>query len=408
MAPGLCWDRCVSIEQSGTAQPRQTVVAAAALFVFGAALIAVGFTGLWSGGPVGAGAPTSAWWFLLPLGAACGAVVLRARLPRTALVVATAALLADLYLGSSLGTLLAFYDVLYGAAITASPRLRRVLAVCAAVGIGTPALAVLVAGGDPRVAFFIALQLFALLATPLWWASDVRRRNELLDLAAQRTADLERIHALSRDRAIADERTAMARDVHDVVASHMSAIALRSGAALAGPPDAEADRAALEAIRASALAAHADLRSMITLLRDSAPTPLEAPTLADLPALLDRAGSMGITVRLDDARDADAPALAAPTEHAAFRITQEAVMNAVQHAQGSEVAVRIDSAHSGGIDLTVRSTRTGDGVDSASSAHDGLGLLTMAERARAVGGDLRVEPTDRDWVVAAHLPAAAP
>jgi signal transduction histidine kinase len=227
----------------------------------------------------------------------------------------------------------------------------------------------------------------------------------LLELAAERTADLERIHALSRDRAIADERTAMARDVHDVVASHMAAIALRSGAALSTPPDSVGDRAALEAIRASALAAHADLRSMITLLRDSAPLPLEASTLADLPALLDRAGSMGVSVRLDDARDAAAPRLPARTEHAAFRITQEAVMNAVQHAQGGEVAVRIDTAHSGGIDLTVRSTRTEPQAASATSAHDGVGLLTMAERARAVGGDLRVDPTDRYWVVAAHLPA---
>ena len=395
----------MTIEQSSRRTPQ--LLSAAAMLAFGTGLIAVGFTGLWSGGPVGAGAPPSAWWFLLPLAAACAAMAVKPLLPRTALAVATLALLADLYLGSSLGTLLAFYDVLYGAALAASPRLRRVLVVGAAVGIGTPAVTVLVVDGDPRVAFFVALQLFALLATPLWWASDVRRRNELLALAAQRTADLERIHALSRDRAIADERTAMARDVHDVVASHMSAIALRSGAALAGPPDTEADRDALEAIRASALAAHADLRSMITLLRDSTPARSESATLADVPALLARAESMGVTVRLDDARDTASIPLPAPTEHAAFRIAQEAVMNAVQHAQGSEVAVRIETANTGGLDLSVRSTRTGGGVASGSSTHSGVGLLTMAERARAVGGELRVEPTERHWVVAAHLPAAA-
>ena len=386
---------------------------AAVAFALGAALVAVGLTGLWSGGPVGAADAPAAWWYLLPLAVACGAVLIKRRTPRVALAVATAALLADLYLGSSLGTLLAFYDVLYTVALSASLTLRRVLVGGAAVAIGGPAVAVLITGGDLRIALFIGLQLFALLATPLWWASDVRKRNELLDLAAQRSADLERIHALSRDRAISEERTAMARDLHDGVASHLSAIAIRSGAALAAPSDdpagqAAADRAALEAIRESALAAHADMRSMITLLRDSAPAPLEGATLADLPALLERAGAMGISVRLDDARSADVAPIPPPAEHAAYRIAQEAVMNAVKHAPGSAVVVRLDAADGRGLDLSVRSTRTGGGAAAVSSDHDGVGLVTMAERARSVGGDLVVDATDGDWTVRAHLPEASP
>ena len=386
---------------------------AAVAFALGAALVAVGLTGLWSGGPVGAADAPAAWWYLPPLAVACGAVLIKRRTPRVALAVASAALLADLYLGSSLGTLLAFYDVLYTVALSASLILRRVLVGGAAVAIGGPAVAVLITGGDLRIALFIGLQLFALLATPLWWASDVRKRNELLDLAAQRSADLERIHALSRDRAISEERTAMARDLHDGVASHLSAIAIRSGAALAAPSDdpadqAAADRAALEAIRESALAAHADMRSMITLLRDSAPAPLEGATLADLPALLERAGAMGISVRLDDARSPDVAPIPPPAEHAAYRIAQEAVMNAVKHAPGSAVVVRLDAADGRGLDLSVRSTRTGGGASTVSSDHDGVGLVTMAERARSVGGDLVVDATDGDWTVRAHLPEASP
>lgn len=384
-------------------------VAAGLTFALGGALIALGVTGLWSGAFVGQGAPGSQWWFLLPLGVACGAMLLKRRAPRTALVIATAALLFDLYLGSSLGTLLAFYDVLYSAAIAASPRLRRVLVVGAAVGIAGPAVAALLAGADLRVALFVGLQLFALLATPLWWASDVRKRNEIIALAAERTTDLERIHALSRERAVADERTAMARDVHDLVASHMSAVAIRSAAALASPPDADRDRAALEAIRESALAAHTDLRSMITLLRSTAHAPLESATLADLAGLVDRARGMGIAVRLETPEPASLADVDPATQNTAYRIAQEALMNAAKHAPGSDVVVLVSSAGDGGADLTVRSTRTvaGGGAE-ASAPHDGVGLVTMAERAHAVGGRLDVESGDSEWVVAAHLPGARP
>jgi signal transduction histidine kinase len=388
--------------------------AAAGLFALGVGLIAIGFTDLWSGGLVGAGSPDSGWWFALPLAVACAGVLAKNRAPRVALVIATVGLLADLYLGSSLGTLLAFYDVLYAVAMTASPRLRRVLAVAAGVAIVGPAVGVSLGGADLRVALFVGLQLFALLATPLWWASDVRKRNEMIELAAQRAADLGRIHDLSRQRAVGEERTAMARDLHDVVASHMSAIAIRSGAALAAAPDGTRDRAALEAIRESALAAHADMRSMITLLRDSAPSSLAASpqhtpatpgaaTLADLPELLRRAHGMGVNPRLADERDAAAPVSPA-IEHAGFRIAQEAVMNAVQHAPGCEVEVRLATADDGGLHLRVRSTRPRRVAEAVSSGHDGVGLATMAERARAVGGELSVDSTDAEWVVEARLP----
>ena len=382
-------------------------VAAAATFALGALLVALGVTGLWSGAFVGAGTPESDWWYLLPLAVACGAMLLKRRAPRIALVIATGALLADLYLGSSLGTLLAFYDVLYSAAIAATPRLRRVLVGGAVVGIAGPALAALFVGADLRVALFVALQLFALLATPLWWASDVRKRNEIIALAAERTADLERIHTLSRERAVADERTAMAREVHDVVASHMSAIAIRSAAALATPPDAGRDRAALEAIRESALAAHGDMRSMITLLRATTPAPLEAATIADLGPLVDRARDMGVSVALQGVGPDAAADVDPQTQNTVYRITQEALVNAAKHAPGGHVVVRVSALGEGGIDLSVRSARTVGGASAeASSAHDGVGLVTMAERARAVGGELDVRSTDTEWVVAARLPGA--
>jgi signal transduction histidine kinase len=383
-------------------------VAAAVTFVAGAVLIALGLTGLWSGAFVGAGSPADPWWFLVPLAIACVGVLLRRRAPHAALAVGTLALLLDLHLGSSLGTLVAFYDVLYSAALVGSRRLRSVLAVAAGTIVAVACVAALVSGAELRVALFVGLQLAALLVTPLWWASDVRKRNELLELADQRAADVERIHALSRERALGDARTAMARDLHDIVASHMSAIAIRSAASLAGAPDADRDRAALAAIRESALAGHADMRAMIALLRsgDASPDATVAVS-ASVDDLLETARGLGLDVRLEGG-DPDAAATAPlAVQHALHRILQEALTNAVKHAPGARVAVALTTGADGALDLSVRSSRSRPPREAATSAgHDGIGLATMAERARAVGGTLTVDADDEHWTVAAHLPGA--
>jgi len=405
--PPLCWDGSVTPSDPARPPPSRHWPAplyAAVAFLAGAGLIAIGIVRLWSGSLVGAGRPESVWWFLLPLGIACIALLLRDRAPRWALAIVTVALALDLYFGSSLGTLLVFYEVLFAAAVHASAPMRRVLTAGASVAIAVPVGFALVVEGDVRLAFFLALQLFALLATPLWWASDVRKKNEIIALAAQREIDRERLHELATERSIAEERTTMARDLHDVVASHLSAIAIRSAAALAGEPDAGSDRAALEAIRASALAAHDDMRSMIALLRsDTAGSAIVTPAgLGELDALLDHARGLGIAVSFRGSR---APATTARVEQALVRILQESLLNVVRHAPGASVAVSIDEAD-GAVVLVVRSTRT-DGPATPQDRTAGVGLATMAERAALVGGSLEVASTGGEWTVTASLPGAA-
>src|SRR5690606_16907716 len=145
----------------------------------------------------------------------------------------------------------------------------------------------------------VTLQVAAMLLVPIWWALDVRHRTELADAATAR-ADLEASRAAERARAqdaerrgaVQAERSRMARELHDAVAGDVSALVIRAGAALAGPPG-PGDRESLAAVRESGLHALGELRTMIEVLAgDGEPDPV-APTLTEDGAeLLGRSGAI--------------------------------------------------------------------------------------------------------------------
>jgi signal transduction histidine kinase len=203
-----------------------------------------------------------------------------------------------------------------------------------------------------------------------------------------------------------DARTAMARDLHDIVASHMSAIAIRSGVSLAATPDSARDRAALAAIRESALAGHADMRAMIALLRSGEAGDGAIAASGSVDDLVENARGLGLDVRVEGVEPDAAAGSPLAVQHALHRILQESLTNAVKHAPGSAVVVALDSGDDGSLDLSVRSTRTGAPSAGPSADAAGIGLVTMAERAEAVGGTLAVDTTDTHWTVRAHLPGA--
>jgi signal transduction histidine kinase len=304
------------------------------------------------------------------------------------------------------------FDALYTAALTISPvARRRIVWTVAVVSVGAP-VAMLVAGSDPRAAVVTLLQCVALFGTPLWWASDVRQRTELAELESRR-ADLERERAdlarevavdavriaeLDRESAVREERARMARDLHDVVAGHLSAVAIHTEATLASP-DTSRDRDTLRTVRAGALEALAEMRSMILVLRGR-PDPVTAPAgLARLDALVAAARSAGQDVVV--VGDTPAP-LPAATDQAAFRIVQESLTNAARHAPGSAIEVAL-SAHDR-VEVVV-SNRLGQAAEPPLST--ATGLLTMRERAEALGGTLVAGPSDGRWIVRASLPRVA-
>lgn len=199
------------------------------------------------------------------------------------------------------------------------------------------------------------------------------------------------------------ERAQLARELHDTVGHHVSAIAIRAQAGqllAATRPSAAVD--ALAVIEREASRALAEMRSVVGGLRDGESAPLAPqPGVADLEQL-----AVGADTRVRIDRSGYLADLAPSVDAAIYRIAQESVTNAVRHAAR---ATRIDVGVAGDADR-VRVTVTDDGepgVDGRGAG--GYGLVGMAERATLLGGTLDAGPEDgRGWRVHAVLPRVGP
>jgi signal transduction histidine kinase len=252
---------------------------------------------------------------------------------------------------------------------------------------------------DLRVAVIVTLAVVPFVITPVWWAAHVRRRRA-------NAAQLARIAELDRRVAVAAERGRMARDLHDVIAGHLSAIAIQSGAVLSVADDARTARTVLTSVRQNSVHALEEMRAMIGLLRDDAETLADETTaparLAELSRLVAsaRAGGMRVTVEstVDDER------LPVAIDLTAYRIAQEALTNTMKHAPGGQVRIEISRC---GDKLTVE-VHNDLRADHVAREPDGRGhgLLNMRARADAVGGTLSAGPVGGGWLVRAELPVA--
>ncbi|MGW6003816.1 histidine kinase [Oerskovia enterophila] len=495
--------RAVSTVATGlrTDSRRGDAYNAVGMLVIGVLLLLVDVVQVWSIPPLVT--VDARWWHVLPLLVGCVALVVKREHPAVALSVGAVAFVVDLSFGGSLGMVLVLWDLLYASGLHGSRRLRTVVGV--AVGVLVVAVAVLTGEHYRDVQGFVlgGIQVAAILATPLWWAANVRQKSDLADLAAeradleaeradleaQRAADLEQIATLGQHEAVRAERAAMARDLHDVIASHLSAIAIHSGAALASPPDAARDRAALELVRSSSITSLEEMRAMILLLRsdlprDGAPSggasgvdqlsergrgmdrrnsdtlspdggpPYprdEVPTtstsqvsergrgtdrrssdnratvlageavaaparLARLDDVLGSARAQGLTVDVEDPDGARSATLPAAVDQAAHRIAQEALTNAAKHAPGGRVLVTLGLGRDR-LTVEVTSSLTDEPRPLPPSLSTRTGLLTMRERAEALGGAFTAGPVARTagppaaagaWRVRALLPLGRP
>jgi len=197
------------------------------------------------------------------------------------------------------------------------------------------------------------------------------------------------------------ERVALARELHDVVAHHVSAIAVQAqaGGLVAGTrPEKAAE--ALAAIEAEATRTLAEMRAMVRVMReDDAAVYAPPPGVADLGALARTDATPAVEVSLSGALSG----LGAPVDAALYRLAQESLTNAVRHSR-SATRVVIDVRRDGDL---VRLRVTDDGhPDPTPRADPGFGLLGMAERAELLGGLLTAGPgAAGGWVVEAVLPA---
>ena len=207
---------------------------------------------------------------------------------------------------------------------------------------------------------------------------------------------LERASAARQARAEADRRQAneerlrIARELHDVVAHHMSLINVQAGVALhlvdRRPEQAQT---ALAAIKDASKEALAELRALVGVLRDESEAAPRAPAsmLASLDGLVERTGHAGLTVR--KLVEGDVRPLPASVELAAFRIVQEAVTNVVRHAGARRADIRLDYRPDVFF-VQVDDDGTGARVG---ALHEGSGIRGMRERAAALGGALTVGPS---------------
>jgi signal transduction histidine kinase len=226
------------------------------------------------------------------------------------------------------------------------------------------------------------------------------RRRAQRALAAQN----KRIELEQARGAVLRERTRIARELHDVVAHHMSLIAVRTETApyrLSGLP--EPVRAEFQALSGEARAALADMRRLLGVLRDDQPAGLAPqPQLSELPVLIDAARRAGVLVELSVPTGLDQ--VPAGVGVCAYRIVQESLSNASRHAPGAAVTVSVDQETST-ILLRVANGPGEPAGTSGDGRRPGHGLVGMRERVALLGGSLSAGPApDGGFVVSAVLP----
>jgi signal transduction histidine kinase len=204
-------------------------------------------------------------------------------------------------------------------------------------------------------------------------------------------------------QAVLEERSRIARELHDVVAHHMSMIAIQAEAAPLKIPDLPpAAQETLAAIRGAAREALGETRRVVGLLRngDELPERVPQPGLARLDDLVEAARQSGLSV---EPRVIGVPRpLAVGVDLSAYRIVQEAMSNAARYAPGSRIRVAV---HYGGQRLRVSVTDDGSDAPGTAQSGGGHGLVGMRERVAMLGGTLSAGPSKGGgFEVVADLP----
>lgn len=391
--------RCVDVPARGavfdggvTVFPRphrEDVLIAAAGLLGGVLLWALG---LHTQGSRGLSGP----WVLLPLLAIALMELVRRSAPRTALLVATLALVADQFTVGSVATIAMFTDIVYAAVLYGSPSAAR------RIPWGTALITVVVTVAavswlrSPE-GLLLGVVAGAISVAPATTGVLVRNHRDAAEAARLRAEQTALLAEMDRTQAVMAERARMARELHDMVANHLSAIAIHSTAALS-LDDARTTKDALTVIRENSVAGLSEMRRLIGLLRDSGDdrSPAPAPTLGALDSLVEQArtngASSGLTFTLEDRRG-EGPALPAPVEMAAYRIVQESLTNALKHAPRGPVRVFLERTRRA---LRVEVVSPYGDRPGPRAPGSGAGLVGMRERVALLDGEFEAGPVTAD------------
>ncbi|MEV4569436.1 sensor histidine kinase [Nonomuraea sp. NPDC049419] len=350
---------------------------------------------------------TQAVYTVLVIGG-CAAMLLRRRMPRLCLgllVLLLAVHLPLVQLGPYAGV------VCLVGAYTTQTRLDRAwrwgyLALFCAVATGGIVTALAATGGAaqpvPLAAAYALLTVAALIGA--------MRRNaaERYRLAVERADLLEARHETGRRLAVLEERGRIAREMHDILGHSLNAVAVLSeGARHAVRSDPDRTDAALADIGRLSRSAVDEVRDLIDVLRteDGPAERGPAPSLAELSGLVSGFRFTGTVVRTQV--EGDPGGLPGQLGRTAYRIVQEAITNAVKHAPGAAITIRVTITDTG-VDLLVTNARPD--APREAGAGEGHGLIGIRERVRAAGGTVEAgpDPATGGWQVHARLPRRRP
>jgi signal transduction histidine kinase len=311
------------------------------------------------------------------------------RCPRTAAAATLAGLVAVYWLGyvvafASLATLL---TLALAAAHTPRPHSIAIAA------LGALVVALVTWFGPPGSSLAGVVANVVLFSLAALFGDGIRAQRE-------RAQELETLRDVATREAVASERLRIAREVHDVVGHALAAITLHARVAQRQlERDLGMASQSLADIATLASTALAETRGAVGSIRAGEPAELEPqPGLGDLDALVERLRSPELVIELR--RRGSGPAPPAAVQAAAFRIVQESLSNALNHARPARVTVSVDR-RPGRLVLDVHD----EGRRRRTPAGNGSGLLGMRERAASVGGEVDAGPApDGGWHVTATLP----
>lgn len=221
-------------------------------------------------------------------------------------------------------------------------------------------------------------------------------------LRSTRASEAERRRRIAEDTRAA-ERARIARELHDVVTHHVTAMVVQAEAARYLTAAPERLDATLAAVSDTGRQAVTDLRHLLDLLNPDHRTESTTPTVGRLVTLVEQTRRAGQPVEFTEEGTPGEPAGSAHL--VAYRVVQEALTNALKYAQGSRTSVHV---RHGEKEITVEVGTDGHGRGSPSPGGSGRGLAGLGERVEVLGGDFSAgERTDGGFVVRARIPAGS-
>jgi signal transduction histidine kinase len=350
----------------------------------------------------GAPVPAPRWPGYLLTGMACAALVWVRSRPRVIAAVTTTCATVLAALGYTLSPLLLapVMVALFFVALHTSQKAAYAYAVTAITILECTAV-IASPHREPLAMEIIGTAAWLLLPVPL--GITARLRTAYTEAAHARAEYAERTKEEEARHRVAEERMRIARELHDVIAHHLTLANAQAGTVihLMGTEPASARKMAAD-LNGTIVTALDELKATVGLLRQAGDpeSPLEpAPGLAQLPGLAGSFGSAGLTVTVTT--EGKPQPLPPATDLTAFRIIQEALTNVTKHAATSQAQVRL--AYAGGrLGITVSNDSSGP---PPSAPGPGYGLIGMRERALSAGGRLRAGHRPAGgFEVAAELP----